>query len=70
MGRYVYKQLTWVDVAILAVFVAGPVFFVFQNFIFASLATLFVAAYLALWGAVFLFWFAVGAWWIARRFFP
>lgn len=70
MGRYVYKQLTWVDVLIIVVFVAAPVFFLFQNFILASLATIFVWGYLAVWALVFLVWIVVGVWWVVSRFLP
>lgn len=70
MSRYVYKQLTWVDVLILVVFVASPIFFLFEHFILGSLAVIFVWGYLALWGLVVLFWIGLGIWWVASRFFP
>jgi hypothetical protein len=67
VSRYVYKQLSAVDIAVLFVFIFTPVFYVAGDFILRGLGTVFVIAYTGFWLLLIMVWLGVAAWWVGRR---
>lgn len=67
MSRYVYKELSLVDVLVLAVFVISPILYLAGDVLLHFAGLLFVIFWTATWSVLALIWAGVALWWVGRK---